>query len=92
MFRRSSRSVARFSRETLRVAATRLTHPGEALLRPVSVSRFVRQAPPILEIRKVMRRHPHAAIRCSQCLAVVGCVHAAWPWASVTSAHADSII
>jgi hypothetical protein len=27
-----------------------------------------------------------------QCLAVVGSIHAGWPWASVTSAHADSII
>src|SRR5262249_21295268 len=27
-----------------------------------------------------------------QCLAVVGSVHAGWPWTSVTSAHADSII
>ena len=27
-----------------------------------------------------------------QCLAVVGSIHAGWPWASVTSAHANSII
>src|SRR5262245_43697647 len=27
-----------------------------------------------------------------QCLAVGGSIHAGWPWASVTSAHADSII
>ena len=27
-----------------------------------------------------------------QCLAVVGSIHAGWPRASVTSAHADSII
>jgi hypothetical protein len=34
---------------------------------------------------------PGSAIK-RQCLAVVGSVHAGWPWASVTSAHADSII
>ena len=39
---------------------------------------------------RLMAPWPSAIKR--QCLAVVGSVHAGWPWASATSAHADSII
>src|SRR5580704_9602140 len=52
----------------------------------------------LARVSRASKKAAYRQARCStqpcrrQCLAVVGSVHAGWPWASVTSAHADSII